>query len=83
MLKIKSIPHTFNTSTDMFKHTVRLENHSDLRDIIEKPWTYKTANEDTKSLRWKKHRILFSPNPLVKIKLNKLLASRIIISVHA
>ena len=78
-----SIPHTFNNSTDMFKHIVRLENHSDLQDIIEKPWAYKTANEDIKSLRRKKHRILLSPNPLVKIKLNKLLAARIIVSVHA
>jgi hypothetical protein len=75
VFKMKSIPHTFNTSTDMFKHIVRLENHFDLRDIIEKPWTYKTTNEDIKSLRRKKHRILFSPNPLVKIKLNKLLAA--------
>ena len=83
VFNIKSIPHTFNTSTDMFKHIVRLENHSDLRDIIEKPWTYKTANEDIKSLRWKKHRILFSPNMLVKIELNKLLAARIIVSIHA
>jgi hypothetical protein len=83
MFKINSIPHTFNTSTDMFKHTVRLENHSDLRDIIEKPWTYKTANEDIKYLWWKKHRILLSPNPLVKIKLNKLLATRIIVSAYA
>ena len=67
----------------MFKHTAKLENNSDLQDIIEKPWTYKTANEDIKSLWQKKHRILFPPNPLVKIKLNKLLASRIIVSVHA
>lgn len=83
VFKMKSIPHTFNTSTDMFKHIVKLENHSDLRDIIEKPWTYKTANEDIKSLRWKKHWILFSPNPLLKIKLNKLLVARIIVSIHA
>ena len=83
VFKMKSIPHTFNTSANMFKHIVRLEKHSDLRDTIEKPWTYKTANEDIKSLRRKKHRILFSPNPLVKIKLNKLLAARIIVSVHA
>ena len=83
MFKTKSIPHTFNTSTDMFKHTVRLENHYDLRDIIKKLWTSKIVNEDIKSLRRKKHRILFSPNPLVKIKLNKLLAARIIVSVHA
>ena len=83
VFKMKSIPHTLNTSTDMFKDTVRLENHSDLRDIIEKPWTYKTANKDIKSLWWKKHRILLSPNPLVKIKLNKLLVARIIVSVHA
>jgi len=83
VFKMKSIPHTFNNSTDMFKHIIRLENHFDLRDIIEKPWTYKTANEDIKSLWRKKHRILFSPNPLVKIKLNKLLAARIIVSVHA
>jgi hypothetical protein len=80
---MKSIPHTFNTSTNMFKHTVKQENHFDLRDIIEKPWTYKTSNEDIKYLWWKKHRILLSPNTLVKIKLNKLLASRIIVLVHA
>jgi ribonuclease HI len=83
VFKIKSIPHTFNTSIDMFKHIVKLENHFDLQDIIEKPWTYKNSNEDIKYLRRKKHRILLSPNPLVKIKLNKLLASRIIVSVHA
>ena len=76
---MKFIPHTFNTSTNMFKHIVRLEDHSNLRDIIERAWTYKTANEDTKSLRGKKQRILLSPNPLVKIKLNKLLAARIIV----
>ena len=58
MFKMKSIPHTFNTSTNMFKHTVRLENHSDLRDIIERSWTYKISNEDTKSLQQKKQRIL-------------------------
>ena len=50
VFKIKSIPHTFNTSIDMFKHTIRLEDHFDLRDIIYRPWTYKTANEDIKSL---------------------------------
>ena len=83
VFKRKSIPHTFNTCTNMFKQIVILENHSDLRDIIEKQWTYKTANECIKSLRWKKHRILFSPNPLVKIKLNKLLEARIIVSIHA
>jgi len=80
---MKSIPHTFSTSTGMFKHIVKRENHSNLRDIIEKPWTYKTANEDIKSLRLKKHRRLSSPNPLVKIKLNKLLVARIIVSIHA
>ena len=80
---MKSIPLTFDTSTDMFKHIVKLENHSDLRDIIEKPWTYKIANEDIKFVRRKKHRLLLSLNPLVKIKLNNLLAARIIISVHA
>ena len=81
VFKMKSIPHTLNTSIDMFKHTVRIQDHSDLRDIIERSWTYKTAN--TKSLRRKKQRIILSPNPLVKIKLNKLLAARIIVSVHA
>ena len=80
---MKSILHTFNTSTDMFKHTVSLEDHSNLRDITERPWTYKIVNGDTKSLRGKKQRILLSPNLLVKIKLNKLLAARIIVSVHA
>ena len=83
VFNMKSIPRTCNASIDMFKHMVRLEHHSDLRDIIEKPWTYKTTSKDIKSLWRKKHRILFSPNPLVKIKINKLLAARIIVSVHA
>ena len=83
VFKVKSIPHTFYTSTDMFKHTVGLENHFDLWDIVEKPWRYKTANEDIKSLRQKTQKILLSSNPLVQIESNKLLASRIIVSFHA
>ena len=66
MFKMKSIPHTFNTSIDRFKHIVSLEDHFDLRDITERPWTYKTANEDIKYLQWKKQMIILSPNPLVK-----------------
>ena len=83
MFNIKSIPHTFNTSTDMFKHTFKIENHSNLRDIIERSWTYKTTNEDTKYLWQKKQKIQLSPKLLVKIKLNNLLVARIIFSVHA
>ena len=80
---IKSILHTCNASTNMFKHNVRLEEHSNLRDKIGKAWTYETANEDTKSLWRKKQKILLSPKPHVKIKLNKLLATRIIVLVNA
>ena len=83
VFNIKSIPHTFNTSTDMFKHNVRLEEHFELPDKIGRTWTSETTNEDTKSLRRKRQKILLSPKPLVKIKLNKLLAARIIVSVHA
>jgi ribonuclease HI len=75
VFKMKSIPHTFNNSTDMFKHMVRLENHSNFRDIVEKPWPYKTANEDIKFVRRKKHRILFSPNPLMKRKIKQFISS--------
>ena len=67
VFNIKSISHTFNTSTTIFKHNVRLEEHSNLRDKIRRTWTYETANQDTKSLQWKKQKILLSSNPLVKI----------------
>ena len=80
---MKSIPHTYNASTDMFKHNGRLEDHSDLRGTLERTWTYKVVNEDTKSLWRKRRKILLSPMSFVKIKLNKLLAARIIVSVHA
>ena len=80
---MKSIPHTCNTSTGMFEHNVRLEDHFDLRGIVGKTLTYEVINEDTKSLRCKKWKIQVSPKPLVKIELNKLLASKITISVHA
>ena len=83
VFNIKSIPHTFNTSIDMFKHNVRLVEHSNLRDKIGRTWTYETANEATKSLWWKKQKILLSSNTLVKIEFNKLLVARIIVSVHA
>lgn len=83
VFNIKSIPHTFNTSTNMFKHNVRLEEHFNLWDKIGMTWTYETANEDTKYLQRKKQKILLSPYPLVKIKLNTLLAARIIVSIHA
>ena len=83
MFNIKSIPHTLNTSTDMFKHNVILEDHSNLQGTLGRTWTYEFVNEDIKSLRRKRKKILQSPKPLVKIKLNKLLAARIIVSVHA
>ena len=67
VFKMKSIPHTFNTSTDMCKHTVRLEDHSDLHAIIERPWTYKIANEDTKSLWQKKQRIFACENKIKQV----------------
>ena len=51
VFKMKSIPHTFNTSTNRFKHTVRLEDHSDLRGTLQRTWTYEVVNEDAKSLR--------------------------------
>ena len=80
---MKSIPRTCNISTDIFKHNVMLEDHSDLQGTLGRTWKYEVVNEDTKSLRWKIQKILLSPKPLVKIKLNKLLATRIIVSVHA
>ena len=80
---MKSIPRTCNASTNMFKHNVRLEDPSDLQGTLKRTWVYEVVNEDTKSLRWKKQRIILSPNPLVKIKLNKLLAAKIFFSVHA
>ena len=54
VFKMKSIPYTFNTSTDMFKHTVKLEDHSDLQGTIGRTWTYEVVNEDTKSIRRKR-----------------------------
>ena len=83
VFNMKSIPCTCNTSTDMFKHNARLEDHSDLRGTLGRTWTYEAIIEDTKSLWWKIRNILLSPKPLVKIKLNKLLVARIIVSVHA
>ena len=80
---MKSITHTCNASTNMFKHNVRLEDHSDLWGTLGRTCTYEVVNEDTKSLCWKQQKILLSPKPLVKIKLNNLLAARIIVSVHA
>ena len=80
---MKSIPRTCDISTDMFKHNVMLEYHSNLRGTPGRTWTYEVVNEDTKSLQWKIRKILLSPMKIVKIKLNKLLATRIIVSVHA
>ena len=80
---MKSIPHTCNARTNMFKHNVGLEDHSDLRDTLQSTSTYESINEDTKSLWWKQRNILLSPKLLVKIKLNKLLAARIVVSIHA
>jgi hypothetical protein len=83
LFNMKSIPRTCNNSTDMFKHNVRLEDHSNLWGTLGRAWTYEDVNDDTKSLWRKQQKILLSPKPLVKIKLNKLLAARIIVSVHA
>lgn len=63
----------------MFKHIVRLEDHSDLWGTLGRTWTYEVVNEDIKSLRRKRQKLLLSPTPLVKIKLNTLLAARIIV----
>ena len=51
---MKSIPCKCNTSTDMFKHNVKLEYHSELWDTLGRKWTYEVFNEDTKYLRRKK-----------------------------
>ena len=83
VFNIKSIPRTCNSSTDMFKHNVRIKYHSNLQGTLGRTWTYDAINEDSKYLCWKRQTILLSPKPLVKIKLNKLLATRIIVSVHA
>ena len=80
---MKSIPLTCNTSTDLFKHNARLEDHFNLRGTLRRTWTYEVVNEDTKSLWHKIQKILLSPKPLVKIKLNKLFESRIIVSINA
>ena len=80
---IKSIPHTYNASIDMLNHNVRLEYHFDLGDIFRKTWKYEFVNEDTKYLWRKLWKILLSSKLLVKMKFSKLLATRIIVSVHA
>ena len=51
VFNMKSIPHTCNASTDMFKHNVRLEDHSSLRGTLGRTWTYEDVNEDIKSLQ--------------------------------
>ena len=80
---MKYISRTCNASTDMFKHNVRLEDHSNLWGTLGRTWSYEVVNEDTKSLQQNIRKILLSLKPLVKIKLNKLLEARIIVSVHA
>ena len=80
---MKSIPRICNASTDMFKHNVKIEDYFDVRGMLKMKWTYEVVNEDTKSLRRKRQKILLSQKPLVKIKLNKLLAARVIVSIHA
>ena len=79
---LKFIHYTCSASTEMLKYNVR-QDHSDLKEKLRKKWKYEVVNQDTKSLRWKLQKILLSSNPLVKMKLNKLLAARIIVSVHA
>ena len=49
----KSIPHTCNASKDMFKHNLRIEDHSDIRGTLGRIWTYEAIKEETKSLRRK------------------------------
>ena len=65
---------------------VRLENLFDLRDTYIKTrnnpsWNYEVIKEDIESLPQMLRNIY--PKPLVKMKLNKLLAARKIISIHA
>jgi hypothetical protein len=50
---LESIPCTCNASTDMLKHNVRMEDHSELRGTLRKTWKYEAFNEDTKSLQQK------------------------------
>ena len=83
VFKMRSIPCTCNASTNMFKQNVRVEDHFDLRGTLGRTWTYEVVNEDTKSLWQKRQKILLSPKSLVKIRLIKLLAARINVSVHA
>jgi hypothetical protein len=54
VFNIKSIPRTCDISTDMFKHNVSIEHHSDLRGTLGRTWTYEVVNEDTKceALNW-------------------------------
>ena len=50
VFNMKSIPRTCNASTDMFKHNIRVEDHSDLQGTLGRTWTYEVVNGDTKSL---------------------------------
>ena len=66
----------------------RLENHFDLQNAFIKTtnhlsWKYEVVKEDAKSLQQRLQKIYPSPKPLVKMKLNKLLAFRRIVLVHA
>ena len=65
---------------------VRLEYLFDLRDTYIKTrnclsWNYEVVKEDTEYLLQRLRKIY--PKPLLKMKSNKLLATRRIVSVHA
>ena len=67
---------------------VRLENLFDLQDTLietmnNPSWKYEVVKEYTKSLRQRLQKIYPSLKLLIKMKLNKLLAARGIVSVHA
>ena len=65
-----------------------MENHFNLHGTLIQTmnnllWKYEVFKEDTKSLRQGLQKIYPLPKPLVKMKLNKLLAARLVVSVHA
>ena len=67
---------------------IKMENLFDLQDTFIKttsnpPWKYEAIKEDTKYLLQRLQNIYPSPKLLVKMKLNKLLVGRIIVSIHA
>ena len=70
---MESIPRTCNTSTDMFKHNVRLEDHFEFRGSLGRTWTYEDFDEDTKYLQRKRRKILLSPKAACEDKTKKVI----------